>query len=72
VKDIDRKTFDQIVRAIGADAELGPHLEALGWILAEHLPLTDSIGGTEWRQRVEDGSVSPAALAVLKSVIDEA
>jgi hypothetical protein len=50
------------------DGRIGPEVEAIGWLLAGHFGLTDSIGGSEWKHRVAAGSVSPAAIAALVSV----
>ena len=64
--------IELIERLVGTRAQvygLAPELEALGWLLAERLCLTDAIFSTEWVRRVEDGDVSPEAVQVINAAL---
>jgi hypothetical protein len=45
--------------------ELRPDEEALAWVMAARLGLTDAIGGAEWERRCREGHVSVEAEQLL-------
>lgn len=65
----DREMVLRLAREVHEDpGEIGPELEALAFVLAASVGLTDDIGGTEWCHRVERGDVSDGAVDVLRSI----
>jgi hypothetical protein len=48
--------------------DLGPEEEALGWVLAARVGMTDAIGGAAWERYCREGLVSREAQELLRRI----
>jgi hypothetical protein len=56
---------DAALRYIYEAEDLGPEEEALAWVLAARLGMTDAIGGAAWERYCREGVVSRGAQELL-------